>query len=176
MTATTHSGWPTPSAARRDRDSTRLDGLRSVTSAEVTWKPLYERAAVEKFLSDMEAERAHLAAEIEVAQAQRDAARRVRSTRELEAQAELGALVFTLERQMAELEDSHREVIATIRDAAEAEASRVLAAARREVAAMRDMTATLLPLVTGQQEGLWTDNRGEPATATHSGRDQADAG
>ncbi|MGH9273320.1 MAG: hypothetical protein ACRDZU_01630 [Acidimicrobiales bacterium] len=111
------------------------------------WKLRYERAAVDRFLADTDAERSRLQAEIEVAQAQRDAARRVVAARETEAQATLGAFVFEYEREMAELEVSHHEVITTIRAAAEGEAARVLAAAQREVAAMRDLTVSLTPLV-----------------------------
>jgi hypothetical protein len=164
------------------RDAWRVGGSTPGVPAAATadamgWTLGYERATVDRYLADTEAECARLRSEIEVARAQRDAARQVIAARERDAQAELGALVVEFEREMSELEAAHRAVIQTIRDAAESEAARVRAAAEREVAALREMALTLAPLVSGrgarERAGASIDLRGADRPST---RDRVGAG
>jgi hypothetical protein len=155
---------------------TRPGVPRTCTPEDVQWRPLYERASVERFLADTEAERVRLHGEIEMAKAQRDAARHVLAARQTAAQAELGALVFDAERTMAALEDAHREVVRTVRDAAETEAARVLAAAHHEVEVMREVTASLAARVARRHDRPHSiDLTDAVSTDETTTRDRADA-
>jgi hypothetical protein len=136
----------------------------------------YDHASVERFLAEGEAERARLQGEIDAAVARREAAHQAAATREAQVHTELGAIVLSTWEEMARIEASHAAIIVTIRDAAAAEAVRVVAAAHREVASMRELTRSLLDALrdggrpTGPVEHL------DLVTGHHGDADQADAG
>lgn len=115
-----------------------------VNPDELSWNISYDRASVDRFLADVEGQRTRLQAEIEAVKRDVAAQRTRANSRVVAVQRELGARVLTTQLELAELETAHHEVMAAIRTAAETEAARVLAAARREVEAMRTATASLV--------------------------------
>jgi type IV secretory pathway TrbL component len=153
-------------------------GPSSLTSSDdLQWQLSYDRASVDRYLAEIGTERARLQAEIDEALARRDAARAAIVAREAAAQAELGALVLATQNELERIEAGHREVLDTIRRAAEAEAARVLAAAHREVEAMRNVTASLAGSARGRGAGSRPVGHVDPPPSDHpSVRGRADAG
>lgn len=144
---------------------------------DLRWQLSYDRASVERYLAEVEAERARLQGEIDRALARRDAAREEIAAREAAAQAELGALVLATQNELERIEAGHREVLDTIRRAAEAEGERVLAAAHREVDAMRNVTASLSGLARGRRDAARPLDHIDPVANDHpSVGGRADAG
>ncbi len=112
----------------------------------ITWTRSYDRQSVDRFLAEIEAQRAGLLRDVERASARRDAALELVAGRTTAAAAALGAIVIARSSDVAKLEEEHQEVIATIRSAAETEAARILTVAEREVAAMHEATAAMVAL------------------------------
>lgn len=117
------------------------------TPDDVRWQLSYDRASVDAFLAEVEIERARLQRDIEAARARTEASGRLVEGRGTDALAELGALVVAARTQLTRIEDEHAAIVETIRRASATEAARVLAAAHREVEAMRASTASLARLV-----------------------------
>jgi hypothetical protein len=136
----------------------------------------YDHASVERFLAEAEAEQARLQGQIDAAVTRREAAHRAAEVREAQVHAELGAIVLSTWEEMERIEAGHAAIIATIRDAAAAEAVRVVAAAHREVASMRELTRSLLDAL--REGGLPVGPVGhlDLVSGHPDDADQADAG
>ena len=169
-----------------------MDGTMPSTPADLRWSLSYDRVSVDRFLADIEVQRGALQAEIERAVQAREIAEAAVAQRHAAGTTDLGERVVAAWGQLDRIEAEHREIVATIREAAEREAARVLTAAHREVAAMQESTATLAALVhpidsidVGETDDDETDDDDdlddlddlEPVTVDHSEvRDHADAG
>lgn len=112
----------------------------------ITWTRSYDRESVDRFLAEVEAHRTGLLRDIDRAIARRDAALESAAAKAAAAAAALGAIALARSSDVARLEEEHQELVATIRSAAETEATRILTAAEREVAAMNEATAAMAAL------------------------------
>lgn len=110
---------------------------------DIEWQDGYDRASVEQFFAEVEAERGRLTAEIADAQERLQRAQGALEARRLAGHADFTEIVAAAQRELAAVEEEHRELVAAIRKAAVDEAARVLAAARAEAAAVRAMVSTL---------------------------------
>jgi len=95
-----------------------------------------DRACVETFLAEAEAERSRLRLEIGTARQRLLAAEAATEASSLGALARLGALVLAAHRELAEARRVDRAAVAAIEAEAEAEVKRILAAARDVVLAL----------------------------------------
>lgn len=148
------SSWGSQSVQLSDTDGTYVPSMEQAKVQmtgldEVHWDLAYDRASIDRFTVEVEAERARLLAAIEEAQARAEAAKSGAATRHHSAQAQLGALVLAAQAELAQIEREHHEIVSAIRTNAEAEAARVLAAARAEAAAVRDAASSMGVLVNG---------------------------
>jgi cell division septum initiation protein DivIVA len=117
---------------------------RPATPDDLRWELSYDRASVDRFLTEVDRERTNLQREIDAARAQGEAARAAARAGLADGEAALGAMVLAAQRELVRIEEAHREIVATIRAAAATEATRVLTAAHREAAAVREATASLV--------------------------------
>lgn len=131
------------SGAQETVERQHVETDAACTSAEITWREGYDRESVERFLAECEAERARLLGAIaEQHERQRAAEQAAAAHREAD-QADFAAIVAAAHRELAEVEEEHKELVAAIRKAAVDEAARVLAAARAEAAAVRSMVGSV---------------------------------
>jgi hypothetical protein len=133
VSAVSLSGWTNPDGTPSS-DGDAMGAPHRLDLDALPWEQSYDRATLERFIAEVDAERARLRAEIEVAKARTRAARAGGSVRQAERHEALGALVLAAERELAELEAEHDLMVAEIQAAADAEAARILEAARAEVA------------------------------------------
>jgi len=126
-----------------------MDEPRARPLENVTWKLSYDRASIDRFTTEMEEARASLQAQIDEARARVAAAEAAVAAYRTEAQTQLGAIVLAAHAELAEIEQDHRQLITTIRATAEAEATRLLAAARAEAATMHQTASSLAQPATG---------------------------
>lgn len=124
-----------------------MAGSMPSNPADLRWSLSYDRVSVDRFLAEIEVQRGALQAQIERAVQAREVAEAAAARRHAAGRTDLGEQVVAAWGELDRLEAEHREIVTTIREAAEREATRVLAAAHREVAAMRESTATLAALV-----------------------------
>lgn len=117
----------------------------------VDWQLGYDQASIEKFAAEVEAERARLLHEIDVARSRAAMARGSAATQQSSAQAELGSIVLAAQAELSQIEREHHEVVSAIRATAEAEAARVLAAARAEASAVLQAATSMAALVQGSE-------------------------
>lgn len=101
-------------------------------AGEITWHPSYDRARVEQFLEEAEAESARLLAQIEAARQRIDRAAAAASASTVEARARLGLQVLEAHRELAETRRRNAAQVAKVLGDAEAQAEEILAAARGE--------------------------------------------
>lgn len=106
--------------------------------AGISWFSSYDRESVERFLAEVDAEKARLLAAIEEAERRTVVAMTRAAATHKAAQASLGALVLAAQEEISALEREHEVLVERIRSTAEAEASRLLAAATEEAAVMRE--------------------------------------
>lgn len=109
-------------------------GGSSLRVDDLQWQRAYDRVSIERFVVEVNTERARLEAEIDEARARLRRARQVRVERRSDRDSELGDLALGAQRRLAEMERNQRELIETIQATAENEARRVLEAARTEAA------------------------------------------
>lgn len=124
-----------------ERERTDLD--------EVRWELAYDRASIDRFAAQVEAERRRLLAEIEAAEARVSIAKSGIAARQAEERVELGSLVLLAQAELAQIEREHHEIVSAIRAAADVEVNRVLDAARAEAAAVRDAAAAMEAVLNG---------------------------
>jgi cell division septum initiation protein DivIVA len=117
---------------------------------DLDWQRAYDRASVDRFLEAVERERARLQEGIDAARDGLAAVQAARRASDETVKAEIGGLVFAAREELANLEAEHAKVVAIIRGAAETEATRVIAAAEREVEAIRASITSL----TGADDGM----------------------
>lgn len=143
-------------------------GAPPATPDALRWRLSYDRSSVERFLAEVEEERARLQAEIRTVRGRTEAQERALEAREQEALVAIGALALAARQELTRIEAEHRSIITTVQDAAAIESARVLAAAHREADAMRASSASLAGLVVAE----------EPAVPAHGpgDRGRADAG
>jgi hypothetical protein len=145
-------GWATTMDAIDHEPTATVDRPAprdAVGPAELRWHRSYERAGIERFVAEVEAERARLRAELDAARAATAAAAARSVAGQAAAQASLGALVIETQRELEAMERAHQETIDGIRSAAAAEATRVLEAAHAEAAAVRSAAAAISQIVEG---------------------------
>jgi hypothetical protein len=142
--------------------------LPSTTPDDLRWQLSYDRSSVDRFLAEVEGERARLQADIRAARERVGASERAAAAREREGLAAIGALALAAREELTRIEAEHRAIITTIQDAAAIEAARVLAAAHREAEAMCASTASLAGLVVAAEP--------ESSAAAAGVRGHADAG
>ena len=138
--------WPRPDVGvdlTETQDGTALPD-------DLEWHVSYDRASIERFLAEVEAERGRLQNEIEMTQARLEQARAAKVVRAATAQTEVAALVLAAQEKLAAIERQHHEVLETIRAAAVEEAARLLAAARTEADEVRNVATSLSARVNTQ--------------------------
>jgi len=108
---------------------------------QLGWQASYERSSVDRFVREVEVERDWLDGEIEATKVRIREAKAV-GARRVEEEAELVALLVSAQRELAGMEQEHREKLDSIGARAEREAERLLGAAQREAETMRAATAT----------------------------------
>lgn len=146
--------WPSLSVAPPAADDRGGEDVDELTRSEdLHWQISYDRASVDRFVAEVEAERARLQAAIEEARARLRQARAEATARQAEAREELGALVLAAQQELEEIERHHRETLEVIQAAAVEEAARLLIRAREEVAAVRATAASLAARVNIQGTG-----------------------
>jgi len=104
---------------------------------EMTWHRAYERASVERYLEQAQAERSRLLGEIEEADRRVAAAQAGAGAPDLMAQARIGSLVLDAHRQLEDAVRENQHAVAAIEAEADVEVARILAAARAEVRSIR---------------------------------------
>ena len=109
---------------------------------ELQWRVSYDRESVDRFISEIEVERARLENEIRSARERIERARVGAADRRAQVDAELGALVIAAHKELEEIELQHREILEAIAVGAQ-EAVALLSGAREEAAAMLATAATL---------------------------------
>lgn len=180
-------GWPAlfPDSNVRARPRLRSRGTEATVQAAPSAAASPDRRSeldydrteeVDRFLAEAEGERRRLRDELESTLGQREAIRESASIRETDEQAQVASVLREFERAMAELEMAHADVLAAVQAAAQREANRVVAAARREVLTMRELTVMLAPLVTSDDALYKLTDRAPSAPAPYATRDRADAG
>lgn len=121
--------------ARRSLDAPDVHaGGSTLRVDDLQWQPAYDRVSIERFVAEINTERARLEAEIAEARARLRRAQQTLEKRRSDRASELGDLALGAQRQLAEMERSQRELIEAIQATAENEARRVLEAARTEAA------------------------------------------
>lgn len=100
------------------------------------WQVSYDLASVDRYLAEIEAERASIERQMEHASERVQRAKKA-AERRAAAEAELGARILAAQEEFERIQQEQREAVDAIRAAAGAEADRVLAAAREEAEAMR---------------------------------------
>lgn len=121
------------------------------------WQVSYERASVERFVAEVEAERSRLRSQIEESKAEVERAKAA-AARQAAAQAELAAMVLAIQVETARIEREHRDTLEAIGAAAEEAAVRLLAAGREEAAAMR-AAAAFVAETPARPTGVRNDDR-----------------
>ena len=144
----------------------------SPTAEALPWRRSYDRTSVERFLADIDAERTRLQRAIEQVRRERVAVAAGVSDRT----AALGAAARAAWRELEHIEGEHREIVATIRAAAETESSRILGAAHREVVAIRASAASLASLMGPEHVVLDLDGEAGSREMDDEPGDRADAG
>lgn len=129
--------WPHPDIDLRD------DQEAAILPKELQWHVSYDRPSMERFVAEVEAERARLQKEIDVTKARLEQARAANVVRAATTQAAVGALVLAAQEDLAGIERQHQDVLETIRAAAVEEAARLLAAARAEADEVRNVATSL---------------------------------
>lgn len=119
--------------------------------SELQWQVSYDRESVDRFVSEIEVERARLDGEIKSARERIERARAGAADRRARVEAELGALVIAAHRELEEIELQHREILDAIAVGAQ-QAVAILSAAREEAAAMLATAATLATHLSGPTE------------------------
>lgn len=109
-----------------DASTVRLDDLH--------WQTTYDRASIERFVAEVDAERARLQSEIDQARSRLGRAQQAQASRRSDLASQLGDLVMDAHRRLVEMERNHQQLIDTIRATAEEEAARILDAARAAAA------------------------------------------
>lgn len=145
---------------------------------DVRWELSYDRASVARFTAEVDQEVARLEAEIEAARAHITAAASGVADRDVAGKAELGDLVLAAQKEVAGIEHEHHLLIALIREAAEAEATRQIAAARAEAEAIRD-AARMMGASVRRPRGLSAEPSDAAAASTFEmirGLTRSDAG
>jgi hypothetical protein len=130
---------PTGSVRSSDRGSS--NGSANGSTASVTgplgavgWQRSYDRASVERFNAEIEAERVRLEAAIAEAERRIEVARRRDEQRGRLDESALSELVMASKAELDRIESEQRNAVSAIRTAAEAEAARYLELARLEAA------------------------------------------
>lgn len=139
MTGADEAEWPLVEAhgpGPEEQDGEQGDEP-AVGLDDLPWQLSYDRASVNRFVAEVEAERARLHEAIEAARARVQQAQAAATARQVEASEELGALVLAAQRELEEMERHHRLVLDAIAAAAEKEVARLLARAGEEAAAVR---------------------------------------
>lgn len=101
---------------------------------ELHWQTTYDRASIERFVTEVDAERARLKSEIDVARNRLGRAQQAQANHRSDLASQLGDLVMDAHRRLVEMERNHQQLIDTIWATAEEEATRILDAARAEAA------------------------------------------
>ncbi len=136
-----------PPSAPADAAAAAVPGLEGVE-----WQTTYDRASVDRYLADVEAERARLRADIEAAEA-RAASARARTERQKAAdEAQVGALVLATRAEIERIEREHKDAVDAIRSVALEKAARILEVARNEAASVNGATASMSKAV-GTDDG-----------------------
>jgi len=104
----------------------------------VAWPGSSDRASIERFLAEVDAERKRLLAEIEAAGRRRAIAEKAALTHERALQSALGAIVVAAHQEILEVEQEHAVSIAALLASADAEVSALLAMARVEAARIQE--------------------------------------
>ena len=110
-----------------------MAGSMPSNPADLRWSLSYDRVSVDRFLAEIEVQRGALQAQIERAVQAREVAEAAAARRHAAGRTDLGEQVVAAWGELDRLEAEHREIVTTIREAAEREATRVLAAAKRWV-------------------------------------------
>ena len=132
-----HSFSPGPSPAPAsasvptDAPAVAVPGLEGVE-----WQTTYDRASVDRYLSDVEAERARLRADIEAAEARAASARALTERHQAADEARVGALVLATRAEIERIEREHKDAVDAIRSAALEKAARILEVARNDAASV----------------------------------------
>lgn len=100
------------------------------------WQASYDRTSVDRFVTEVEAERDRLDDEIEATKVRIRAAKAA-GARRVEEEAELLALLVSAQRAQARMEQEHFDNLDAIGARSERDAERLLDAARQEAEAMR---------------------------------------
>lgn len=130
-----HDRNPAPQPASRPR----LDAGEARPEAQappLRWQKSYERASVDRFLTEVEQERDRLREQITVAREQLRHAKAV-AVESAEAQAKLAERFREVQREFDEAEDEHRTRVAAIAASASGAASRLMESASEHAAAIR---------------------------------------
>lgn len=111
--------------------------------SDLCWQPSYERASVDRFLADVDAERVRLQGVIAATKRHLETLR-VAAARRAEAEAEFAAQVLAVQQELEGIEREHRESLEAIDTVAGHAAARLLDAAREEASAMRAAAAAVV--------------------------------
>jgi hypothetical protein len=110
---------------------------------DVAWRSSYDRADVDRYLAEVEAEKGRLLAEIRVAE-EREAAAQGRCQERAEERDDLlGSLLLAARAEIDLVDDEHRAAVAAIRAEAEEEAAGIRDRAQIEATAVREAVASL---------------------------------
>lgn len=127
-----------PPSAPADGAAAAVPGLEGVE-----WRTSYDRASVDRYLADVEAERARLRADIEAAEARAASARALAERHQAADEAQVGALVLATRAEIERIEREHKDAVDAIRSAALEKAARILEVARNDAASVNCATASM---------------------------------
>jgi hypothetical protein len=139
---------------------------------EVEWHVSYDRESVDRFLAEVEEEKARLTAAIAAAEAREAEARERLATQKAYNEEQLGALVVSARTELDRVEKEHADAVAAIRAEALEKAARILESARREADAVGDASQSLARVVPGDAVDDPTPGASERAVA----EDRTDVG
>jgi cell division septum initiation protein DivIVA len=110
---------------------------------DVAWRPSYDRQSVDRYLADVETEKARLLEEIRLAEERVTAAQERGRASTTERDALLGALLLAARAEMERVDTEHRAGVAAIYAAAEEEAAGIRDRAQANATAVREVVASL---------------------------------
>lgn len=149
---------PTADAPRDGhRAQSESSGLAAATIpglGDVEWQTSYDRESVDRFVAEIETEKARLTEEIAAAQAREASARERLATQQAYNEMQLGALVVSARTELDRIEKQHVDAVTAIRAEALEKAAEILGAARREASAVGDASASLSRVVSSDSEDV----------------------
>ncbi|MCU0311583.1 MAG: hypothetical protein MUE36_11670 [Acidimicrobiales bacterium] len=134
---------PAPEGSDAPATAPTVDDRAPVVPDDLAWQTTYDRASVEAYLSQVDAERAKLEEQIAAAEARTAAARERADRLKAADESKVAALVLAARAELDRMESEHRAAVDGIRSAALEKAARILEVARAEAATVTGAGATI---------------------------------